>query len=140
MASQRRSQRIATKEEKKDEDIIYLKRDELKLVKTADGYLCSGETYKWKDNIRSAGGKWLSEERAWLLPLDVDKSLLMKKKPVPLPPWVCCEKAEVLPYGHHSYSCPEHTQIYQEGVGTDGKPYRFLASSLVYNGIPYYGH
>ncbi len=84
----------------------------VKITTLADGNLClKGNTFPYKDGIKTAGGKWNPAEKAWTIPATADLSFIQPIAPPPLPshPWfACCEKARVVCFGRQEYICKEH--------------------------------
>ena len=111
----------------------------LVLHKTQEGLQISGRTYEVREYLKSKGGKWNPQAKAWLFSAETDFSDL--KMPPPPPPkpyepnmWVfdrlrdkrrreCCSQCkrefdEFDPQGPMWYVCPTHGKWKSDYSGT----------------------
>lgn len=56
-------------------------RDGLKAEVLSDGIYLSGNTYNYKDHIKSLGGTWLPDQKRWRLPVGTDLTSLLQQVP-----------------------------------------------------------
>ena len=60
-------------------------RDGLKAEVLSDGIYLSGNTFAYKDHIKSLGATWLPDQKRWRLPVGADLSSLAQPQPQPQP-------------------------------------------------------
>jgi len=71
--------------------------------------IISGDTYHFKEYIKSVGGKWNPVEKVWRVPLTADLSCLQPRPYVHARPyWLCCDKAEIIDFKRKHSACREH--------------------------------
>lgn len=86
-----------------------------------DGISITGNTFPYKEFLKSLGGKWSPSQKAWILSLDADLSQLRpppQPRYLPLPKHAirggkCCSRAKAEldkenPQGPLWYICPVH--------------------------------
>jgi hypothetical protein len=55
----------------------------LTALQTQEGIEISGRTYDSREKLKTLGGKWNAEKKAWILPPDADLSSLRRPPPAP---------------------------------------------------------
>jgi hypothetical protein len=104
------------------------------------------KTYRYKDRLAAAGGRW--DGAAWNLPLGADVRAILdphgviaaKVAAANRPSWTCCAKAKVLSHKNKHYSCPEHTMYYEECIDAEGRPIKILYACSTKGGGCYTGN
>ena len=102
-------------------------------------------TYRYRDRLSAAGGKWVAAEKAWHLPAGSDVRVVLAPGAPragaggPRPSWVCCEKAKILSYKNQHYSCFEHTMYWENCHDEFGNPIKILYAASTCGGSPYTG-
>lgn len=103
-------------------------------------------TYRYRDRLKAAGGKWVAAEQAWHLPLPLANGSDARAILAPpasaaagRPSWVCCEKAKILSHKNEHYSCSEHTMYWEDCPMPDGQTIKILYSCSTKGGGCYTG-
>lgn len=104
-------------------------------------------TYRYRDRLSAAGGKWVAAEKAWHLPAGSDARAVLAPPAAPAagaggggrPSWVCCEKAKIISHKNEHYSCSEHTMYYEDCPMPDGSVIKILYSISTKGGGCYTG-
>lgn len=76
----------------------------------------SGNTFPYKDQIKTLGGKWNAETKTWVVPGDANLASIQPPPPPPPMdkltkyPFLCCKQAKVINRFEHTFLCKIHNE------------------------------